>query len=60
MPERKTGGTTTSGETEHWLNEFGLKGPGPAARKPAAEGELADEEIERLMGGGDGRGPDAR
>jgi len=51
LPERKTGGMSSPGETQHWLKEFGLSVP-PPTTSPWAGEELTDEEIERLMGGG--------
>ncbi|MCL2639583.1 MAG: NYN domain-containing protein [Phycisphaerales bacterium] len=52
LPERKTGGTSSPGETLHWLKEFGLSVPPPGTSPQSSSGELTDEEIERLMGGG--------
>ena len=53
LPQNKTGGTATAGETDHWLKEFGLENPKPEIRNPTSTppGELPDDEIERLMGG---------
>ncbi|MCL2646152.1 MAG: NYN domain-containing protein [Phycisphaerales bacterium] len=54
LPGKKTSGTSSPGETQHWLKEFGLNVP-PANTTPRPSGEereMTDEEIERLMGGG--------
>jgi predicted RNA-binding protein with PIN domain len=52
LPQKKTAGSIGEAETAHWLNEFGLKDPAAAPKPPPPEGELDDEEIQRLMGGG--------
>ena len=58
-PAHKTSGTPTSGESDHWMKEFGLEedpNPQPLAAK-ADEDPLKDIDIEDLLGprgGGDG------
>jgi len=53
LPEKKTGGTSSPGETQHWLKEFGLSVPPPPPRPHSLPpDEMSDEEIKRLMGGG--------
>jgi hypothetical protein len=52
LPQKKTAGSLGEGETAHWLQEFGLKDPAAIPKPPPPEGELDDDEIQRLMGGG--------
>ena len=52
LPAKKTSPALSEGESQHWLEEFGLKAP-PAARPAVAPGELSDDELKRLMGGED-------
>jgi hypothetical protein len=51
LPAKKTSGSLGEGETAHWLKEFGLKDPAATPKPPPPEGELDDDEIQRLMGG---------
>ena len=54
LPQKKIAGSLGEGETAHWLKEFGLKDPAAVPKPPppgGAEGEVDDDEIERLMGG---------
>jgi predicted RNA-binding protein with PIN domain len=50
LPPHKTQGTGTSGETEHWLKEFGIKPEPKAAPKMPTGDEIEDLDIEDLLG----------
>ncbi|HUO09114.1 MAG TPA: NYN domain-containing protein [Phycisphaerae bacterium] len=50
LPPHKTQGTGTSGETEHWLKEFGIKPEPKAAPKIPTGDEIEDLDIEDLLG----------
>ena len=51
LPARKTQGSPTSGETAHWLKEFGITKPvdQPPPRR-APNDDLSDLDIEKLLG----------
>ncbi len=52
LPAKKTGGTTTTGETEHWLREFGITPPLPPLPRPNdPASEFGDIDMDKLMGG---------
>jgi hypothetical protein len=51
LPQKKTAGSLGEGETAHWLKEFGLKNPGDEPKPSPPDGEIDDDEIQRLMGG---------
>lgn len=50
LPPHKTQGTGTSGETEHWMKEFGIKQEPKAAPKMPTGDEIEDLDIEDLLG----------
>jgi hypothetical protein len=56
LPHNKTAGTATTGETDHWLKEFGITPPPPQTQIPDSlspddPDSLSDEDLKRLMGG---------
>jgi predicted RNA-binding protein with PIN domain len=54
LPEKKTSPALSEGESQHWLQEFGLKAPPPKPRIPNPQTDaLTDEDLKRLMGGED-------
>jgi len=51
LPAKKVSGTSTRGESEHWLEEFGLKGiPEEKPRAKAADAQIEGLDIEDLLG----------
>jgi hypothetical protein len=52
MPPKKTTGTPTVGESDHWLQEFGFDKPEPEApkRTSAPDDEIGGFNIEELLG----------
>lgn len=53
LPPKKLTGSPTSGETEHWLKEFGMSAPLPEVKPPgpvSGDDELGDLDIESLLG----------
>ncbi len=63
LPPRKITGTPTTGESEHWMREFGLelppdapspapptRGPGPTPSAKTGDPEIDDLDIEALLG----------
>ncbi len=50
LPPHKTQGTGTSGETDHWMKEFGITPEPKAAPKMPTGDEIEDLDIEDLLG----------
>jgi predicted RNA-binding protein with PIN domain len=51
LPPQKTAGTATSGETDHWLKEFGLTAPPPPADPHPLDPENPDDlDMDQLLG----------
>jgi predicted RNA-binding protein with PIN domain len=52
LPAKKTGGSATAGETDHWLKEFGITPPPPAPPPPTptAEDPFGEIDMDKLMG----------
>jgi hypothetical protein len=52
LPPKKISGSPTSGETEHWLKEFGVNVPPPELPKPRPMGgdDIDNLDIEKLLG----------
>jgi hypothetical protein len=52
LPPKKLTGSPTSGETQHWLKEFGLTAPPNEPTKPAppADDDIDGIDIESLLG----------
>jgi hypothetical protein len=50
LPPRKLRGSPTSGETDHWLKEFGISTPAPPPPKPPSGDDIDDLDIEKLLG----------